>query len=1732
MIDYETALQRLMEDENLDRGAAVDRLVKAHDAGDPEVSKVSGLTEGLLKDYTKAAVYDVGAGLLRGAVEPFEQLGRVPLAIARPFLPKPLQSIGTDVPLTEQAATSLEKQVPTVPYASGASEVVGSALPFAAGEEALDAIPQLAGRGAVKRGIVGGALGALQTGTAKGTALGAAGGVVIPPVLDAAAGMVTKGLTTLFGRAVPEAVPEFDNLPTPPEAPKPTRDGLVGTQKQLPYIITPPYEPHVDVNLTHENEFDTEYVGTKYAATGEPFYGERTILLNEGRGRTLVNPANPRAEIGGAPSTVDLKNPSLIKVGEDPYKDALSEVYKNSPKIVQGFDKTEAPEDYAQEMLGRWAKKNKFDGLILRGNDPEQDIILDYSKFKQSALPKQAEIPVSAAITPKPEPKPEPKRGVFKSKKQLQRPTPPPLIGPKEPGPPPTPPIAEVGEQEARRAEEDRIAKAEYEKSRPQQAQRILGPRKPVEERELTEEEQIQQSQRLGQFYIDLGDLDLDPYIFANRYRDINADESSVTYAVTRHLKDHPEDSVKIQEWLKESGKYQQERASREAQTRTKRLKAGEKLGPQTIREAPKEKADVVQLRQQIASLEDQLLKASDDADFDKFEKISDVLNELKLQLDTKTGRKMGRNVAGYAKQTPEEVAVTHGFKDEGEMEDAIRRSFLSPLEAMRAKTTRPPIPFVSAEGGVDGMRELKAMEPNLANSIAVMGGRRPKLMGQVASFRVEPYGTEFAKNVAQTWVDQDGYMRMSFNQDYLANSPLGRKLMARWNITDPREYYAQILEHELTHVAQFWLEDRGLGGTFGVPKATEGTAGLDRGEWGQAETQLEAQAEGREDQLRQAFAAHRALQQRVAALPDELKADLFKRDAERTRQLLKQQSRQFLKPRSRVGKTIEGFDPDDMDDFDKASRSTFDMEVDPENVLPIELKELVHEAEHSKIKAGAIFRRPIAVSDSPAHVRFQAKALDIMRESRVAASRFRRHASRIFNDLNIGRKDYDAVWEVAEGLRSENGKLVAKVGAKDPRIMQAAVRIRRNLMDPLWEYVYGMDRRAPEILKKYDLPQSEKQWRRLQAIQGGASLRNQNIAETQAAQDLRGMLHFDESHDLRGEYVDGYLTHQPIANEKVELLNQIHQLQTIPKTSRTAVEMATLQERIKRLQTIEMQRVKQMVGALPNRDMVPKRQYFGPVTASEHPGAAEVLLEKDLPKILGRYINGITRKRAMDQTLFEYRKLNGQVASSVLDFDTQYINNLRGVRGYREDIGLANMVDNFTKHTGKNVHIGDVKHAADVMMKLNNLLKLSLNFVRFPIVLSQHVGLTNMVESPRAVMKGLAAIMTNPKRAFMETMSEGLIDRDDEFLGAVDEITPSNWGRLMRAWTSSTRWADYFRKTITYQGFKRAALEDMTQNRFKPSPNFRGFTKDVPGRSPIATARAYGVAATDTLQFRLQAEGKPQAFVGGAARRLWGQFKQWPINIMGYYMDVLKEGDPKKTARLLATLFMYGGYTLGTGEMARNVMNGWVVKHGDSIPAGLRKWLLSGESGWQTVINQMGLGDGWADNIDILSLKDPIGLPRSIEDLPSWAAGPTFGGIYDFAKEMATGPDAGQATKALLSAISPQLRAGIDAYEEQKQGGVFSPTGRTLAMRNPEAIVIRGLDLSPSVRATRYQYKQELIKAMESGQFDTFSDLMDEAQKKGIVFDKRDMQQIKALVKTEAKRQAILGQSWEQYLE
>ena len=166
----------------------------------------------------------------------------------------------------------------------------------------------------------------------------------------------------------------------------------------------------------------------------------------------------------------------------------------------------------------------------------------------------------------------------------------------------------------------------------------------------------------------------------------------------------------------------------------------------------------------------------------------------------------------------------------------------------------------------------------------------------------------------------------------------------------------------------------------------------------------------------------------------------------------------------------------------------------------------------------------------------------------------------------------------------------------------------------------------------------------------------------------MQGMLNFDESTDLRGEYVDGYLTHQPIANERTELLNQIDQIDKIAKLTGVTdpTGQALRAARIKRLAEIELDLAKAYVRSGPRTDVLPKNHYFGPMVVKDHPGAASVLVDKNIPQIAGRYTNGVVSKVYFDKILHEFSKISKTLPGSVRDYDVHYINNLRGIRGYK----------------------------------------------------------------------------------------------------------------------------------------------------------------------------------------------------------------------------------------------------------------------------------------------------------------------------------------------------------------------------------------------------------------------------------------------------------------------------------
>jgi len=84
-----------------------------------------------------------------------------------------------------------------------------------------------------------------------------------------------------------------------------------------------------------------------------------------------------------------------------------------------------------------------------------------------------------------------------------------------------------------------------------------------------------------------------------------------------------------------------------------------------------------------------------------------------------------------------------------------------------------------------------------------------------------------------------------------------------------------------------------------------------------------------------------------------------------------------------------------------------------------------------------------------------------------------------------------------------------------------------------------------------------------------------------------------------------------------------------------------------------------------------------------DHPGSAEILVDKNIAKVAGRYINGIVSKRFHDKNIHAFNKVGALLAGSVRDYDINYLNGLRGVRGFREDMGLVNFWNDLMKTVG-----------------------------------------------------------------------------------------------------------------------------------------------------------------------------------------------------------------------------------------------------------------------------------------------------------------------------------------------------------------------------------------------------------------------------------------------------------------
>ncbi len=675
-------------------------------------------------------------------------------------------------------------------------------------------------------------------------------------------------------------------------------------------------------------------------------------------------------------------------------------------------------------------------------------------------------------------------------------------------------------------------------------------------------------------------------------------------------------------------------------------------------------------------------------------------------------------------------------------------------------------------------------------------------------------------------------------------------------------------------------------------------------------------------------------------------------------------------------------------------------------------------------------------------------------------------------------------------------------------------MEIREKITDPAFELIHGVDRRAPSILAANNLKDTPEQWKRLELLQVGArsAVKNPSVDEFVAARELEGMLNFDESHDLRGEFVDGYITHQPIANERAVLLDQIAQIDKLQAFGGPPDQAGQAQraDYIKRLTQIELDLAKAKLKRMPARDTLPKKKFFGPLHIREN--APDVIVDKNLPHIAGRYINGIASKRFLDQAMHEFTKVGKALsasAPSVRDYDINYLNNLAGVRGFREDIVGVNFLNDMAEKLGMKgrVSLREYRQAGRAAMGLTTYFKLLATPFRLPAIMVTHFGMTTLpIAGPQAATTGMAEFFSHPKQTTLELMSRGILARDPDFLGAMDEARPSAMSAPFKLAAYGTKYTDAFRKGASWETFRLQYLRPG----FKPSPLAKLFLKEVPGRSVIEASKQYADVMTNVTQFIQGQEAKPQAFVGGVLRRQAGMLKQWPINYAALFANVAKTKDPVVIARMLGVLYFFGGMTVVPGY---KFLRSELIKHGIILPD---------KTGYQQIMNFLGF-DGGLSDVDITSLRNPVGIPDDPDFVLPWLAGPAVGTGYEFAKTwLNEDGDTGKKIKASVSAISPEIGALLESAEEWQQGGVKAPMGQLLAKRPMSSVIVRGMDLSPSIKSQRYQYRNDILHAYEHGHPETAIELMKQARSKGIIFGPKDMRQIRSSAKSFHKKASL----------
>lgn len=711
-------------------------------------------------------------------------------------------------------------------------------------------------------------------------------------------------------------------------------------------------------------------------------------------------------------------------------------------------------------------------------------------------------------------------------------------------------------------------------------------------------------------------------------------------------------------------------------------------------------------------------------------------------------------------------------------------------------------------------------------------------------------------------------------------------------------------------------------------------------------------------------------------------------------------------------------------------------------------------------------------------------------------------------------------VYEIRTGKHQNVDPILMeyKININDPKAYRAALNevwkyhqlIKEDLTKRgLWQTKPHARRKLFQEVRdgKYDL------WKNLQNDLPSSSRMQAVIQKTFGYIDRR------VGSDFYVPFNDGAFGFLPVANEKANILHDLREIKTqiesgLMDKRKGDLYQKILVERLNRVNELELSTQNQAARQLPGQKILPRRHW----TTSflyKNPEGASYRFDTDFDLMHRRFVWSNMGARHLNEIYDRARMVLPQIKNQALNhYIMNWIDGIRGVKGYQEDAWIRWLAK---KLTPWKVTETQIREWVTNIMKFQAITKLFLGPAYSLINGSQTVLTTMGLAGPEVVGRALARTLRTGNQAWREAKALGLLGEVGEsILRESEAIGYSGVGRFMDRFMKkypfaiTARFSEDFNRVLAFNVGKLLSEADRT--RLKPilkTLNLRGVK---PGSK--AEARAWGKAFMEATQFILSKEDRPTAFVGGAGRRLLGQFRSFGANYISLYANAWKH-DKMSAFKMTAGLWFLAGLP---GFPLYETMRNQIIKttgH-DLLP----EW-----NGLSGIMERVGWGAWVPHSIDLTTRIEPFNLPRSLaaRDLASTAFGPTLGPLFGLAEDItAEGASSPQAIKTMLRMVSPYLVSAGEAYSEYKRGGVFTPAGTLIGKQNLPQLIFRGIGMRPPMKQAYFQTRNKLKVALLSGNMDLVRQIAKDSRANGVIVTSKMVKRLQGEIKADKRKKAI----------